>query len=282
MDTIAALFNLHGSYWQVFLVLVLFLSLRYGTIAGVLLWWFYAFRRNQWAARKIQAAYPARADYLRELRYSLLTFVIFAAIATIPFLPEIRPYTQLGKGFAAGFAAEGALPQGWAQAYWFVSVLLMLALHDVYFYWMHRIVHGKRLYARVHKVHHLSHNPTPLAAFAFHPFEALTEFAIFPVVVFLIPCELSSIATWLVVMTLYNAYGHLGFELYPKNFSTHWLGRWVNTAVAHNMHHKFAKQNYGLYTLVWDRLFGTVDKRYDQYFATAKTVRVDGEASEII
>ena len=46
-------------------------------------------------------------------------------------------------------------------------------------------------------------------------------------------------------MTVYNAYGHLGFELYPKGFRATWVGKWINTSVAHNQHHEKFNGNYG-------------------------------------
>ena len=67
-------------------------------------------------------------------------------------------------------------------------------------------------------------------------------------------------------MTVYNVYGHLGWELYPKGFAGHPIGRFVNTSVSHNQHHAKAKHNYGLYFLWWDRWFGTLDETYEQAF----------------
>ena len=58
-------------------------------------------------------------------------------------------------------------------------------------------------------------------------------------------------------MTFMNVLGHLGFELYPKGFTTHWLGKWNNTSTHHNMHHKYYNCNYGLYFNIWDRIMGT-------------------------
>jgi lathosterol oxidase len=52
---------------------------------------------------------------------------------------------------------------------------------------------------------------------------------------------------------VYNVYGHLGFEILPRP-----LRRWLNTSSAHNLHHKKFTGNYGLYTLFWDRLMGTL------------------------
>jgi sterol desaturase/sphingolipid hydroxylase (fatty acid hydroxylase superfamily) len=61
-------------------------------------------------------------------------------------------------------------------------------------------------------------------------------------------------------------YGHLGWELYPKGFNHTWVGRWINTSVAHNQHHKYFTGNYGLYFLFWDRWMGTLRSEYDTSF----------------
>jgi sterol desaturase/sphingolipid hydroxylase (fatty acid hydroxylase superfamily) len=40
----------------------------------------------------------------------------------------------------------------------------------------------------------------------------------------------------------------------------------MNTSVAHNMHHRYFKGNYGLYFTIWDRLMGTLRNDYDENF----------------
>ena len=67
-------------------------------------------------------------------------------------------------------------------------------------------------------------------------------------------------------MIVYNVYGHLGYELYPKGFSRHWLGKWINTSVSHNQHHQYFKGNYSLYFTFWDRWMGTMRPDYEQRF----------------
>ncbi|MCU0425867.1 MAG: sterol desaturase family protein [Candidatus Kapabacteria bacterium] len=260
------------SYWLTWSIILTFLTVRYGVIAGVFFVWWYIVKRERYAPQKIQMKYPAKQDYKREIGYSAATFFIFTTVASTVYMPQIRPLTQLHRDVSEIVGINPA----WQAAYWIGGVLLMLVIHDAYFYFMHRAVHHKKLYPIVHKVHHLSYNPTPWAAFAFHPFEALTEFLIFPIVAFTIPHTIGMIATWLGFMTLYNAYGHLGFELYPKGFSSHAVGKWINTSVNHNMHHKYATSNYGLYTLVWDRLFGTVHAKYDETFEEVKRRTFDG------
>lgn len=212
------------------------------------------------SSRKIQVKYPTSKDYWREAGYSLLTMFVYATFVALVYIPQVRPHTKM---YASISDMSGPV---WGWVYWVFSIMMMLLIHDLYFYLMHRAVHHKKIYPYVHKVHHLSHNPTPLAAFAFHPLEAFTEFLIVPIVAFILPHTASAMAVWMFLMSLSNAYGHLGFEFYPKGFNNHPLGRWINTSVSHNMHHKYAQQNYGLYTLIWDRLFGTVHAKYDEIY----------------
>ena len=72
-------------------------------------------------------------------------------------------------------------------------------------------------------------------------------------------------------MILYNVYGHLGWELYPKNFNKTKIGKWINTSVCHNQHQQFFKGNYGLYFLFWDRWMGTLREDYDSQYEKVKS-----------
>ena len=71
------------------------------------------------------------------------------------------------------------------------------------------------------------------------------------------------------MMIVYNVYGHLGYELYPKGFHKTRIGRWINTSVNHNQHHQYFTGNYGLYFLFWDRMLGTIRSDYDGRFDEA-------------
>jgi sterol desaturase/sphingolipid hydroxylase (fatty acid hydroxylase superfamily) len=68
-------------------------------------------------------------------------------------------------------------------------------------------------------------------------------------------------------MTVYNVYGHLGYEIYPRWLVNSRLGRWLNTSTNHNMHHQYFKGNYGLYFRFWDEAFGTTHPQYAQKLA---------------
>jgi sterol desaturase/sphingolipid hydroxylase (fatty acid hydroxylase superfamily) len=105
---------------------------------------------------------------------------------------------------------------------------------------------------------------------AFHPLEAVVEFGIVAVASFLFPLHPLAIGLFLLIMMIYNVYGHLGYELYPKNFSKSTVGKWINTSINHNQHHEHFIGNYGLYFLWWDRWMGTLRKDYDERFDEVK------------
>ena len=127
-------------------------------------------------------------------------------------------------------------------------------------------MHHPKLFKYFHLVHHKSTNPSPWAAYAFHPLEAIVEASIIFLIVFLIPFHKTALLTFLLFMIFYNVYGHLGFELYPKGFHKHRIGKWINTSVNHNLHHRHFEGNFGLYFLFWDRWIGTVRADYDSSF----------------
>ena len=231
------------------------LALRYGLIAGGAFLVWYRLRRDRIFERKIQQRMPRSADYRRELGYSFLTFGVFSSVGVLIFATPLHGYTQTYYEVA---------DYGWA--YFGLSLALMIVVHDAYFYWAHRAMHHPKLFRAFHSVHHRSTNPSPWAAFAFHPLEAIIEASVIFVFVFLFPVHPLAVAGWLVFMTAYNVYGHLGWEVYGVGANRHSPLRWLNTSVSHNMHHQYAVANYGLYFTWWDQLLGTVHPRYHEAY----------------
>lgn len=216
---------------------------------------FYVLFRKRWQVKKIQKSFPKNKELIREISYSVLTSLIFTGIALIVFFTPFKSYTQIYENIG---------DFGWG--YWWLSIILMIFLHDTYFYWAHRIMHHPKLFKTFHLVHHKSTNPSPWAAYAFHPLEGIIEAAVIFPIVLLIPVHLTAILAFLVFMIVYNVYGHLGYELFPKRFNKHPIGKWLNTSVNHNQHHKHFEGNYGLYFLFWDRMMGTLRPDYDEAY----------------
>lgn len=230
---------------------------RYLLVVGPMYLVFWKLLRRRMQHRRIQRVFPPRRRLIGEFWWSMSTFAIFTAVGVTMFLLNQHGWTRLYRDIGE---------RGWG--YWALSIALMLVVHDAYFYWTHRFMHHKKVFRYFHRVHHLSFNPSPWAAFSFHPLEAVVEASIIYVIAFTIPFHPSALLVFLLIMTIMNGLGHLGYELYPRGFTRHWLGRWFNTSVHHNMHHHLVHCNYGLYFNWWDRLMGTNHATYHQTFDT--------------
>lgn len=227
---------------------------RYAIFASILFAIFYWIRHKNWQARRIQKRPNKLSQYRTEIFYSLITAGIFGLFAIGVALARKAGYTLIYTDIAE---------YGWA--YFIFSIVLVMFLHDTYFYWTHRLMHHPALYNWVHRVHHLSHNPSPWAAMSFHPIEALLEAGIIAVV-FFIPLHSLALFIFFTLSLMVNMLGHLGYEVYPKNFARHWFGKWQNNATHHNMHHQLVRCNYGLYFNFWDSIMRTNHPTYlDRY-----------------
>ncbi|MEP7231610.1 MAG: sterol desaturase family protein [Ginsengibacter sp.] len=242
--------------WDKFVLLLLDNADKYFLIAGPAFLIFYIVLRKKITYKKIQQRFPKKKDYWREIIFSTLSIIIFSFPPLFMLYSDnIRPHTTFYDDISA---------YGWA--YPILAFPLMLLMHDTYFYWTHRLMHHPKIFKIFHLIHHKSNNPSPWAAYAFHPLEAIVNSMIFVIFLFTIPVSSVHLMLFFIVSLVYNVYGHLGYELYPKGFNNHWFGKWINTSVSHNMHHQYFKDNYGLYFTIWDRLMRTLNKNYDKTF----------------
>lgn len=80
--------------------------------------------------------------------------------------------------------------------YFFFSIALVVFIHETYFYAIHRLMHTKALMPKVHRLHHVSTDPTPFTGYAFHPLEAVLEFGFLPLIIFVLPMHVSALLGW--------------------------------------------------------------------------------------
>ncbi|MDE0307156.1 MAG: sterol desaturase family protein [Albidovulum sp.] len=133
-----------------------------------------------------------------------------------------------------------------------VLVILVPAIHEIHFFFIHRLIHTPWLYKHVHSVHHNSINPSPWSSLSMHPLEHLLYFGeiIWHLVIPSNP-----------IVMLFNSHvigygainGHIGFDKLEltkeKALDSH--------AYAHYLHHKYFEVNYGADGLVpLDKWFG--------------------------
>lgn len=241
-------------YPLVWLIGVIVIYGRYLLMAGVAYGIFYHWnKQGRWT--KIQAAWPNKSRSRAELLESLSTAMVFALVGLFIAILSKYGYTQIYHD-----------PGAYGIIYIPFSFLLLVMVHDSYFYWLHYFMHRWPSLRKIHATHHRSYNPSPLTALAFHPTEALLEIAIIPLVVCLLPIHPGVIIFFAFFSLTWNIIGHLGYELFPVGWLTHPLGQYLNTSTHHNLHHLDGRYNFGLYFNWWDRICGTNHPNYHRYY----------------
>jgi len=228
---------------------------RYLIVAGLFFWVFWILRWDRLRHRHIQDERPKRRRLHHEIKYSLITSAIFVIEALGVYLLREAGLTR----FYADVSSHGWL-------YFGASIVVMIIMHDTYFYWIHRAMHHSRLFRFFHLVHHKSTNPSPWAAYSFAPPEAILQAAIGPIIVLTLPVHEVAMFVFLVFMIVMNVIGHLGIELYPTGWARNARSRWFLTSTYHNLHHRHFHGNYGLYFSFWDRLMGTANPSYEERY----------------
>ena len=223
---------------------------------------------SRWlVGRKIREKSPPAAQMRREFLTSLRTVLVFAFFGT-----TIWALGELGLIDIYLNASE----RGWV--YFTFNVAALVLLHDAWFYWTHRLIHDPRLFRRIHRTHHKSHNPSPWTAYSFDISEAAINAVYLPLVLIIMPSSALAIFLFVWHMMLRNAIGHCGYEIFPTRRSGRPAMDWMTTVTHHDLHHAQAGWNYGLYFTWWDRFMGTEHPLYHEKFAEAVRKPLDGSA----
>jgi ferredoxin-NADP reductase/sterol desaturase/sphingolipid hydroxylase (fatty acid hydroxylase superfamily) len=134
----------------------------------------------------------------------------------------------------------------------FAAVLLAIPFwREFHFYWIHRLIHWKPLYDRIHYLHHYNINPGPWSGMAMHPVEHLLYFSV-TLIHWIIPSHPIHFLFNAQHTALTPAAGHTGFEgklTEQISFGSHF----------HYLHHRYFDCNYGESSIPLDKWFGSFD-----------------------
>jgi sterol desaturase/sphingolipid hydroxylase (fatty acid hydroxylase superfamily) len=230
--------------WILLLTLLFFVIItgRYFLIAGLFYLIFYNWFPTKWENRKLNKKKYKQGQFRKEIKWSLITSLLFSVAGTITVILWQKGYTKVYTEIHQ---------YGW----WYlpVSLIVFLFFHETYYYWLHRWMHLPAIFKIVHKVHHDSNIASPFTAFSFHPLEGLLQAVFLPVMLMILPMHYFVIIMILIIMTFSSVVNHLDIELYPAG-SKSFIGKWIIGATHHSLHHKQFKYNYGLYFTFWDKL----------------------------
>ena len=206
----------------------------------------YKWMTNPLSDRKIQKMTISTVQRSRERRLTISSLVIFCITG---FLTGLLYRHNMTFIYFDVFS--------YGVIYFCLSIVWMIFLHDTYFYWTHRLLHRPVCYEKIHITHHLSTNPDPWTALAFHPVEAAIQAAILPLIVCVLPAHPLAILFFAIYKVLMNVLGHSGYGLFPDKA---WLKKWfwwITTSRDHDAHHQYGHGNFGLYFTLWDKWMNT-------------------------
>jgi sterol desaturase/sphingolipid hydroxylase (fatty acid hydroxylase superfamily) len=160
-----------------------------------------------------------------------------------------------------------------------LDVLVLILAMDFQMYVFHRVAHLRWVFPLVHATHHEYNNPRPLTLFVLNPVETAAFGVLWLLVITVYTSSWLAIALYLAFNLAFGLIGHLGVEPLPASWIAIPVMREVSTSTFHAEHHLDAGRNFGFYTLLWDRLFGTISPTYRRDFLGAQE-RVAAPATE--
>jgi sterol desaturase/sphingolipid hydroxylase (fatty acid hydroxylase superfamily) len=213
-------------------------------VDGALLAWLgWAYNAPRFAARRISAMPPLRVGMAERMRY----FGMSSALSL--FFIGAMTWALWGFGIS-----DLTLPT-WRTV---ADPIVVIFVYDFLYYFLHRLMHHKKLVRFVHAIHHRARNPSALESFYLHPVELFAGLALLHACIALYalamgPMSIAGYAVLFFFHSTLNILVHSGLV----------FGAWYTwpidyLAKKHSVHHKDdAGKNYSSLTPIPDTLFGT-------------------------
>lgn len=248
MNTWAALQNYLGGSHILAVWIILFVA------SGIAL----GIYRGFFAARRIQPNRFRWDIFRKEMFFAVVSITISATV--LSFLTN-----QLWEN---GFITSNKEPARW----WVIAFEFTLSffLFDTYFYWFHRWMHKKPIYEWIHKIHHYSTSPNLLTTLSVNPLESFINGGFVPLFLTIYTVHDETLALITPCNIIMGLYVHSGHEFLPHWWNKTWATKWFITTTFHDQHHKYFNYNFGGYTTIWDRICGTMRKKYETDFDQLK------------
>lgn len=145
-----------------------------------------------------------------------------------------------------------------------VDAIVLFLLMDIAMYVLHRLAHHPLFFRWAHALHHKYQNPHPITLFVLHPLENLGFGLLWLSVIFVYPSSWIGMMIYLQLNVWFGLLGHTGVEPLPAFWSRIPVLSWLSTSTFHAQHHHNPSRNYGFYFIIWDRLMGTLQEKYNQ------------------
>jgi sterol desaturase/sphingolipid hydroxylase (fatty acid hydroxylase superfamily) len=199
-------------------------------------------------ARKIQARREPRAQIQRDLRQSLKSLALIAAM----FGTGYWAYDRMGWGIRAAPPSVVSVV---------VSFVVSMVLFDTWFYWLHRLIHSRWLFRVVHMWHHKTTAPEVWSNNSDLLIDTLFLQSYWLIAHFLIPIAPVVLALHKLYDQFTGVMGHSGYEHAGR---IAWPPSPILSVTHHDQHHRYSSCNYATHFSLWDRLLGTLHPTHDE------------------
>jgi sterol desaturase/sphingolipid hydroxylase (fatty acid hydroxylase superfamily) len=204
-------------------------------------------RLNRHAA-KIQPSRQTPAGQIRrDQRQSILSLGVIATM----FGSGHWAYVTLGWGLRPLPGIGGTV----------FSLAASLVLFDTWFYWLHRLIHGRLLYRRVHRWHHLTVTPVTWSNNSDRLIDNLFLQSYWLVAHLIIPIAPAALFAHKIYDQITGVIGHSGYE---HGGRLSWPPSPLVGVTHHDQHHQFFRCNYATHFTWWDRMMGTLHPDHDR------------------
>ncbi len=136
--------------------------------------------------------------------------------------------------------------------FFLLDAVFLLFYFDFSMYVLHRMMHQEPAYRLIHSKHHDHVNVNGISLYVMNPVESLGFGALLICFLMAHATNFYALLFYLLLNWAYGTMGHSGIAI--RSRILRWL---VGDTEFHHRHHAGRQGNYGFYTPLWDRLFGT-------------------------
>ena len=205
-----------------------------------------------------------------EIKQGATSIPVMAVFTAPLFWLEVQGHSRIYDTTAEG-------PGMW---YNYLQFPLFIMFTDFWIYWIHRGLHHPLVYKTLHKPHHKWIMPTPFASHAFHPVDGFAQSIPYHVFPFIFPLQKFAYVLLFVFINVWTVLIHDGEYVADSPI--------VNGAACHTLHHLYFNYNYGQFTTISDRIFGSYRRpnqelfRKDTKMSKAEWTRQQNEMEKIV
>lgn len=228
------------SYWQLYLLVVGYFALLYFVLGPVFLAICKLLAKKN-KAHIICDKPVSKNQKRKEMLYSTVSILIFGfSVFPIVYLARANYITFLDNTILNILG----------------GVALLTIWNEVHFYCVHRLMHTKLFYQKVHIIHHQSIVPTVQSVYSFHWIEAVLLSTVPLTIVPFIPFSTMAIALYPLASILLNYAGHCNYRIGKGEGAA-----WTRFGTNHNYHHSKFTQNFGFASHLLDACFSKLKNR---------------------